>query len=559
MNTTYGSVSKKIKPVINNVWTIKDVVENTASLGDKVFLIDAVQQNSYTYQQSNVISNRIANFLLSMGLPRDERVGIYVSNRPEYIFSIFAVAKAGLIEVPINVNLRENEISHIIDSVNMTTIIVENKEGFINNLFQVVKNTKSLKNIILVGKNNVNLFSGLQVETYSLDEIISKPNDSNPNLLINESDPCAIFFTSGTTGLPKGAIISNKTFILAAQSVCAIPHLSCEDRNYTCLPLFHANAQLYSMTAMRCLGASLVLSDRFSPKKFWNEIIQYEATYFNSIGGMMQILDTTFNKDNLPDHNAKFVFVGGTPRDLWDRFENKFNVEVFEGYSLTEAPVLFGNFHPEKEERKKGSFGKPIFSDLGRETIIVDENNMEITVGTGELLQRGSFFVTTGYWDNPDAKKEIFDEQGWLHTGDIVRKDREGYHYFIDRKKFMIRVAGENVSAFEVEEVVNNHSSIIESVAIPVPDPIREEEIKILIKLQDGFDSINMEELIQHCANKLAYFKVPRFIEIVTEFPKTATERIKKNELKELEKTKNEHGWDRNKHIPNWRKRFFNN
>jgi crotonobetaine/carnitine-CoA ligase len=442
----------------------------------------------------------------------------------------------------------------MVNNAEISAVIVDSDPQLLQTLSEVAATTPVLSKVIVVG--DMSIVPPMKAQVISFDSMVSNISDSNPDSNISSSDDYCIFFTSGTTGLPKGAPISHKTFILSAKSACAVPGITQHSRNYTCLPLFHANAQLYSMTAMRLLGATLILSDKFSPKKLWNEISQYNATYFNSIGGMMQILDSAFKPEDVPDHTAKFVFVGGTPVELWERFEKKFKVDIFEGYSMSEVPVIFGNIHPEKSFRKVGSFGKPIFLDLGRKTGVVDDNNKELTAGVGELVQMGSDFCTRGYWKAPEANKEAFDEEGWFHSGDLVRIDEEGYHYFVDRKKFMIRVAGENVSAFEVEDVINGYPDIAQSAVIPVPDALREEEIKAFVKLKEGRNQLDFSDLIQFCAQRLAYFKVPRFIEIISEFPKTATERIKKVELKNLEKQRTEHGWDRNKEIPDWKERF---
>ncbi|MEW6276360.1 MAG: AMP-binding protein [Bacillota bacterium] len=557
MDWSYEYVNQKLFPKVRGVWTVKEIVEETALLGDRVYLIDAITGKHYSYAESNALANRIANSLLALGLRKGDRVGIYLRNRPEYIFTLFAIGKAGLVEVPININLREPEILHMVNNAEISTIVVEADQDFLEKLAGVARETPVLKNVVVQGKGGLPALSGLRIKVVSLDEMIESADNANPKVKVDPGDNYCIFFTSGTTGLPKGAPITNKTFVLAAQSICATP-VNRESRNYTCLPLFHANAQLYSMMAMRCLGASLILSDRFSPKKFWKEINDYQVTYFNSIGGMMQILDAAFGPEEVPEHTTRFVFVGGTPVALWERFEKKFKVQVFEGYSMSEAPVLFGNFHPDKNKRKIGSFGKPLFTDLGREIKVVNEQNEEIKVGVGELLQRGDGFVTKGYWNAPEANKEAFDADGWFRTGDLVRIDEEGYYYFVDRKKFMIRVAGENVSAFEVEDVVNSHPAVAQSAAIPVPDPVREEEIKVFIKLKEGVSGIDPAEIIKHCAARLAYFKLPRYVEIVDDFPKTATERIQKVQLKNLEKEKKDHGWDRNIEIPGWRKEFYN-
>jgi acyl-CoA synthetase (AMP-forming)/AMP-acid ligase II len=555
MYWSYEYISQKLLPELKSEWTIKGVVEITASLlGEKVFLIDPITGHQFSYKKSNELSNQIAHSLMGLGLTKGSRVGIYMTNRPEYVFVLFATGKAGFAEVPINPNLREPEIKHMIDTAGISTVIVEPNEEFLRILSSVSAQTRVLKNVIIQGeKTNLPDF---RAEVSYASDMIRSADDSNPRVEIEPADNYCIFFTSGTTGLPKGAPISHKTFVLAAKSVLATP-VTRESRNYTCLPLFHANAQLYSVMGMRCLGGSLVLSDRFSPKKFWKEINDYQASYFNCIGGMMQILDAAFKPEDVPPHTAKFVIVGGTPVALWERFEEKFRVEVFEGYSMSEVPVLFGNYHPDKAKRKIGAFGKPIFHDLGRKIRVVNDNNIEIQVGVGELVQRGDEFITKGYWNAPEANKEAFDDLGWFHSGDLVRIDEDGYCYFVDRKKFMIRVAGENVSAFEVEDVINSYPAVAQSAAIPVADPLREEEIKVLIKMKEGVKTLDMEDLIRHCTTKLAPFKVPRYLEIIEEFPKTATERIQKVQLKEMEKKRQEHGWDRNQEIPEWKTKFY--
>ena len=547
---SYEHISQKFLTEIRNVWTVKDVVEKTAMLGDKVYLIYAPTGESYTYQESNQAANRIANSLRRMGLQKGDRIGIYMTNKPEYIFTLFAVAKLGLIEVPINTNFREAEIAYMVNTAEISTIIVDSNQKNLEILATVAQQVPALKNIIVEGE--MRDIPEIPVDFYSLNEMMKNEDDSNPEVAVDGSDVLSIIFTSGTTGLPKGAITGHKTAILGAMSMGAMP-LNRESRNYNCLPLFHTNAQIYSTVAMRCLGGSLVLGDRFSATSFWQDIIRYHADSFNCLGGMMQILDSVYTSEDMPDHPAKMVWVGGTPAALWERFEKKFKVDVYEGYAMTEAPVVFNNCHPDKEKRKIGSVGKPLFWDLGRQIKLVDDQNKESKNGIGEMVQKGEDFITKGYWNAPTAEKEAFDKDGWFHTGDVLRVDEDGYYYFVDRNKFMIRVGGENVAAFEVEDVVNSHSAVAQSAAIPVEDPFKGEEIKVLIKLADGVKEIDFQEIVAHCAGKLAYFKVPRYLEVIDEFPKTPTERIQKIKLKELERQKADHGWDRNKDIPEWR------
>ena len=546
----YEEVKKKLYPGLESVESVKEAVELTAVLGEKTYLIDAVTNEEFSYERSNRKVNRVAHAIIDMDLSSGNRIGFFMGNSPRCIFTILGIFKAGMTAVPINYNFREKEIAHLIDTAGISTIVVDPRQEYLDILANVSSENDVLKNIVIYGTGNVEIRP--KARLLQMEDLLSKARDVNPDTRVNGDDPCVIFFTSGTTGMPKGAPITNKMFLLAAQSVLSIPWTDHNTRNYTALPLFHANAQLYSMMAMRCMGTSLVLTDRFSPKKFFGEINRYQANYFNSIGGMMQILDAAFENTPVPEHAAKYVFVGGTPSELWQRFEEKFHVTIFEGYSQSESPVLFLNAHPDSGKRKTGSFGVPVFPDLGRKTKIVGDDGQDAPEGedvTGELLQIG--FNMKGYWGEEEKNEEAVTE-GWLHSGDVVRRDEDGFHFFVDRLKFMIRKGGENISAFEIEDVINSYPGISESSVVPVPDPLREEEIKAFIMPADG-DKIDPAGLIQHCVSKLADFKVPRYIEMVDSFPKTATERIQKMELKEKEKKKSEHGWDRDKEMPDWK------
>lgn len=334
---SYEYIRKRFSSVIRDAWNVKEGVEQTASLGEKVYLIDAPSGKSYSYNTSNRIANQVANSLTEIGLKKDDRIGIYMTNKPMYIFILFAAAKLGLIEVPINPNFRAPEIMYMVDKAQISTVVTDENPEFYATLSQVADNTDLLKNIVVDGfieeKNG-------QLEFYSLKKMMSTAADANPITEIQDSDEFSILFTSGTTGMPKGAITTHKTAVLAAKSLASLP-LDSESRNYNCLPLFHTNAQIYSALGVRCLGGSLVISDRFSPKNFWKEIIAYDCTYFNALGSILQILESA--TEHVPNHPAKMVMVGGTPKDLWKRFEQKFGVDVYEGFAMTEAPVLFQN------------------------------------------------------------------------------------------------------------------------------------------------------------------------------------------------------------------------
>ena len=266
----YEEVRKKLYPGIDKVESIKAAFELTSVLGDKIYMIDAVTGDEYSYEGSNRQINRVANALIGMGLKKGDRVGFFMGNSPRCAFTILGIFKAGMIVVPINSNFREKEVEHLVDTAEISTIVVDPNQGYLDILANVSSANKALENIVIYGPGDVEVKSKARV--LQMEEMLAKGSDANPDITVDGDDPCVIFFTSGTTGMPKGAPMTNKMFLLAAQSVLTIPWTDSNTRNYTALPLFHANAQLYSMMAMRCMGTSWIVTDRFSPKRFFVEI-----------------------------------------------------------------------------------------------------------------------------------------------------------------------------------------------------------------------------------------------------------------------------------------------
>ncbi|MDY6852507.1 MAG: AMP-binding protein, partial [Thermodesulfobacteriota bacterium] len=250
----YEEVKKKSYPGMDKVETVKEAFELTSALGDKVYLIDAVTGDEYGYDGSNKMINRVSNALTGLGLNKGDRVGFFMGNSPRCIFTIVGIMKAGMVVVPINSNFQEKEIEHLINTAEISTIVVDPNQKFLDILANVSSGNETLKKILIYGAGEAGIES--KAQTLRLDDLLKDASDANPEADVHGEDPCVIFFTSGTTGMPKGAPVSNKMFMVAAQSVLTIPWTNGKTRNYTALPLFHANAQLYSMTGMRCMGTS---------------------------------------------------------------------------------------------------------------------------------------------------------------------------------------------------------------------------------------------------------------------------------------------------------------
>lgn len=499
----------------------------------KAYLIFAPTGEQFSYFEFYLYSMKFGEALRNLGLEKGDRLALFMKNSPEYLACILGCAKLGAIQVPVNWYYREKEVQYILSNSESKIVICD------DDLLQIVEKIKdsvpSLKNV---------------VPTSQLRTKAEKTTGRMRGVRMNPRDPFAIIYTSGTTGMPKGAVLSHQSYVLSAKAISLWPIEDIES-DYTCLPLFHINAQIYSSLGMMVAGKTLILSDRFSPQKFWEEIRKYKAKAFNALGSLMQLLYASPPSPSDKDNPARYVIVGGTPRELWEKFEDRFGVTILEGYSQTEDPLPFLNYQS-KEGRVVGSFGMPAFWDLGHEAKVVGEDGKEVKVGEkGELIRR-SASTMLGYWKDKEKTKETI-VNGWLYSGDIVTRDEMGFTFFVERKKFIIRRSGENIAAWEVEAIIKTHPSVRDCAVIPVPDPLRGEEVKAIILSKEKGKRIDPKDIVKYVGKELAYFKVPRFIEIVSSLPYTPTGRVKKHELIAKERELKDHGWDRDKEYPKWR------
>jgi crotonobetaine/carnitine-CoA ligase len=288
------------------------------------------------------------------------------------------------------------------------------------------------------------------------------------------------------------------------------------------------------------LNATVALGERFSASRFWNDIRFHQATIFNSLGSMIPILCKQPEKENDIDNPVRITACAATPKQFWEPFEKRFGVHIVEGYGLTET-TGFCISNPIDANRPP-SIGKS-FSFV--ESKVVDEDDKEVPHGeAGELVVRPlkDYVMMEGYYKNTDKTEEAM-RGGWFHTGDRAYSDEDGYFYFLDRMKQSIRRRGENISSWEIEKVVNNHPNVLESAAVGVPSELGEEDVKLYVIAQSG-ESITPKEILDWCQERMAYFMVPRYVQFVETFPKTATERVQKFKLKQ-EGVAN--AWDREK------------
>ena len=537
----YETVQKTLHPQIREQESIKDVIETAAELWpNRRYFTYAPTGETATFGEMNHQANLVANSLAEIGVEFGDRVGLYLKNRPEYVTNIFGCAKIGAIETPISWEYRAREVEHTLKSAGISTVIAQSGKLIMQNITEVVANHDSVKRVIAVDEDGYSQIKDLEgCNTYLLDNITDTAAGTNPSVEVESTDPAAMLSTSGTTGLPKPAVLSNQSFLFGAKSFLGAP-LPEDDINYNAFPLFHANNQFYSMLGSLIAGQEYVLSDRLSVSKLMDEIAAYDVTSLNVLGGTPKIMDSAYNEGDIPENDLQ-VAIGPISTELWEHFEEKFDLTVVQLYSQTESPTLILN-HPNENKIKVGAIGKPMFPDLGHEVTLLDDDEKEVAPGEKGELTRTDPGAMLEYWNMPEKTEETL-RDGVIYSGDIVRSDEEGYYYYVDRKKFMVRRSGENISAQEIENVIDERPDVEESAIIPTPDEFRGEEVKALVNRKST--DLTPESVVLKVANQLAGYKVPRYVEFVDSFPRTPSERIKRVQLADEEAERNEHGWDR--------------
>ncbi|RMF94848.1 MAG: ATP-dependent acyl-CoA ligase [Candidatus Schekmanbacteria bacterium] len=500
---------------------------------DKDFIIFIDKNDNVetlTYKEFNKKVNKLANALLDLGIKKGDFVTCHLPNSTGFCLTWFATSKIGAIMIPTNIMSRPDEMEYMLNHSESGTIITDPE--YMEMIDSIKGKCPNLKNIILYRAEEAP--EGVLL----LNDILKEyPDELKEIVDVGPMDVSNMLYTSGTTARPKGVLLTHGNSLWIGETMACEQKLTTEDRHICVLPLFHVNAQYISFMPTITAGASIIICERFSASRFFKYVREYGATITSLVAtNVRQLLAqprTPFDRDH---KMRRICFAIAITDEQWDEFETRFNTTLHDLYGLTEtlAPCTFTCMHA---KRKRGSVGLPTF---GVEIKIVDDNRNEVPIGeVGEIAVHGTpgIQLMKGYYKNPEATAEVLDENNWFYTGDYGKMDEDGYVYFIDRKKDVIKRAGENIAAQEVERVLTEHPAIVEAAVIGVPDEMRDWAVKAFILLKEGM-SVTADEVKAFCAERLAKFKVPEFIEVVKEFPKTSIGKIQKNILKkrELEK-----------------------
>jgi carnitine-CoA ligase len=513
-------------PAFVRDWTFAELYEWAASHHRfRPFL--EYGQDGFSFNDMNRRANRVARQMRLAGVGEGSGVALMLSNHPRFLDGFFAVQKLGAYAVPINTALMGESLSYILEHSEVRAVVCDHETAG-----RVAAARPRIPRIVDVWVNAAEAPPGyvLPTGTRSFADLERGTAGDGENLGVSPRPdaPSLLLYTSGTTGMPKAVVT-----LYAQQRVKPIGLLANvlydrSDKLYTCLPLFHANALMLTVLQALWVGIPLFLSKRFSASRFWKELAECGATQFNTVGGMIPILLKTLPSEHDRAHKVKRVVSAACPRDAWEPFEQRFGVDVWEAYGAVDgAGVTIFN----AGDGPVGSLGKPPRVMKYR---LVDEKGRDVSSG-----QAGELWVFVGdkaeskvtYWKNERASSEKV-VGGWLHTGDLMQCDSKGYLYFVGRNTDSMRRRGENVSAYEVEKVVDAFPDVLESAAFGVPSPLGEQDIMIAVVPVDGrlLDPAALGEYLRRALPKYA---VPAYLDVVTELPKTGTHRVIKADLKQ--------------------------
>ena len=490
------------------------------------------QGKDTSYGEFEVTVGRFAKALQDLGVEKGDHVAFLLGNTPHFLISFYATLRLGATAIPINPIYTPDEIGYIINNGDVKVVIALDMllplvEAGVH-AFPKVEKFIVCETSADTPEKLAGLSDAAKAKTSAFTQLLMGASVSVEPVAVETDDNAVILYTSGTTGQPKGAMLTHGNIYSNARDIKSYLQYSPEDRIVATLPVFHVFALTVVVNAPLLSGATILLVPRFSPGEIFELIKDQKATIFAGVPTMLNFMYQYPTAEASDLETLRLAISGGSslPVSVLHGFEDKFNVRVSEGYGLSEAsPVTC--FNPLDRDRKPGSIGTSI---TNVENKVVDANGVEVSVGeVGELIVRGPN-VMKGYYKLPEESERAI-RDGWLYTGDLAKMDEEGYFYIVDRKKDMIIVGGFNVYPREVEEVLFAHDDVIEAAVVGFPDMNFGEAVHAFVVLKDKTTS--EEELKAYCAQYLVKYKVPTIIEILDELPKNTTGKILRRSLKE--------------------------
>ncbi|ASN06562.1 fatty acid--CoA ligase family protein [Virgibacillus necropolis] len=485
------------------------------------------QEKATTYMELEGTITKFASRLQELGYQKGDHIALVVGNSPYYVTALYGALRLGAVVIPINPLYTSHEMTYILKNGDVKAVIT--MDVLMEKFEAIAEELPSVEHYISCESGKEVSFDGYSIlpklKSFSTLVAEGRVNFDTPSL--DEEELAIILYTSGTTGKPKGAMLTHKNLYSNAKDVADYLTINGDDRVIAALPMFHVFCLTVALNAPLMNGGTILIVPSFSPQEVFRIAKEHEATVFAGVPTMYNYLLQSISGNEESFSGIRLCISGGAsmPVALLKQFEQAFQMKVSEGYGLSEAsPVTC--FNPLDRPAKPGSIGTSI---LNVENKVVDEFGEEVPAGeVGELIVRGPN-VMNGYYKMPEETALTL-KNGWLHTGDMARMDDEGYFYIVDRKKDMIIVGGYNVYPREVEEALYSHPSISEAAVIGTPDPNTGEAIIGFIVSKDP--SLTEDVLLEFCQSHLAKYKVPKEIEFLDELPKNTTGKILRKNLR---------------------------
>ncbi len=481
-----------------------------------------------TYGEIDLRANRIANALIARGLQKGQCVSTLMPNSVDQVALWFGILRAGGVQSPINLAYRGDFLSWVINLPESRFLVIS--DDLLDRLDNVADELPLLEHVFLWSSDAPNGPNPkVNFEPFA---VLDDAPDTDPGVEVTWVDDARVMFTSGTTGRSKGVIKQHASDYFSGRTYNEVCGVTEDDVFYTCLPLFHSNAQMLSCYPAMIAGARIQISTRYSSTNFWREVTECGATILNTVSAMNYFLWNTPPGEYDRAHKVTRIMAMPAPKDIYYEFKERFGIRWHEGYGLTETGMV--TYVPPGIE-KPGSCG---MASPGFEVSVVEPGtDRPVPSGTsGEIVvdMKLPNIVMRAYAGMPEKTAEDFKNLK-LHTGDLGQMDDDGYLYFMDRVKDYIRRRGENVSSMEVELIVASHPGVLEAAAVGVAaDEGASSEQEILICVVPRENPPDPHELLTYCVDKMPYFAVPRYVRFMEHLPKTPTERVRKVELRDM-------------------------
>ena len=479
------------------------------------------EERPFTYQEVNLRTNQLSHFLLELGIKKGDRVSVLLYNCHQYIETLFALSKIGAILVPLNWRLAGPELEFIIKDSGSRILIFDTE------FVEVVASLRPNLNL----SNGDYISVGSSCPDWAKDYekgLLENPVHEPPlKVSIGDEDPHILMYTSGTTGVPKGAILSHRKTFFNALNADIFYNLTSKDIMIVSRPMFHSGGLLVEAAPVLYKGGTLILKKRFRPQEILESIQKYRVTLLELPATVYQFILLECDLSQYDLSSVRCYFTGGerVPKTMLKEYYRK-GITISQIFGQTEASTITF-LSPDDAVLKIGSVGLPVFHG---EVRIVDKMGKDVSPAeVGEIIIKGPTLMS-GYWNRPDLTSETI-RDGWLYTGDLAKTDEEGYVYIVDREKDMYISGGENIYPAEIEKVLHSHPKIFDAGIVGVPDEKWGEVGKAFIVLKPG-ETMSDSEIFEFLKGKVAKYKIPKYVDFIEELPKTASGKIQKFLLK---------------------------